>query len=142
MKLLRLLFVTQTKKGLFSIFQTFGLDERKFINKAKEYGFDDINKPIYDFNDKRLENFLNDHEVNEQVTVSGEEALSYLEKYLEQSGFFSSKKVALVDIGWNGTIQKFLIDCFSHRSDFPDLHGWYFAYSPESMGPVLMQRVL
>ena len=33
-----------------------------------------------------------------------------------------------MDIGWNGTIQKFLRDSFGNRPDYPDVHGWYFAF--------------
>jgi hypothetical protein len=51
-----------------------------------------------------------------------------LRGYFEQQGFFTCQRVALVDIGWNGTIQKFLHDAFGARPDYPDVHGWYFAF--------------
>ena len=35
---------------------------------------------------------------------------------------------ALVDIGWNGTIQKFLHDRFFQVPDFLDMHDSYFAF--------------
>ncbi len=34
--------------------------------------------------------------------------------------------MALVDIGWLGTIQRFLYNAIQHRSDIPRLHGMFF----------------
>ena len=36
-----------------------------------------------------------------------------------------------MDIGWNGTVQKFLKQAFGQRADFPLLHGYYFAFVPK-----------
>jgi hypothetical protein len=54
-----------------------------------------------------------------------------LERYLEQVGFFAHQQLALVDIGWNGTVQKFLKQAFGHRADFPIVNGYYFAFVPK-----------
>ena len=125
------------QKGLRTILNAFGLEDERFYElKALDKGFGSLNEPIYDFNDPRLVKFLEDEEVQELITKTGKHSLSLFEEYFEQIGFFESKKVAIVDIGWNGTIQKFLNDCFSTRKDFPELHGWYFAFVPNMHGPV------
>ena len=125
------------QKGLQTILNAFGLEDEEFYKlKALDKGFCSLNEPIYDFNDPRLVKFLEDEDVQKFITKSGKQSLSLFEQYFEQIGFFESKKVAIVDIGWNGTIQKFLIDCFGTRQDFPDLYGWYFAFVPSMHGSV------
>jgi FMN phosphatase YigB (HAD superfamily) len=52
-----------------------------------------------------------------------------LQVYLESIGFFSSPKVALVDVGWMGNIQRFLFDAVKHRDDCPDFNGFLLAAS-------------
>jgi predicted HAD superfamily hydrolase len=52
-----------------------------------------------------------------------------LQIYLEESGFFESGDVALVDVGWLGTIQRFLYDAVKHRDDRPNFHGFLLAAS-------------
>jgi hypothetical protein len=49
-----------------------------------------------------------------------------LQRYLEEQGFFSHSDVALVDIGWLGTIQRFLYRAIAHREDAPACHGLLF----------------
>lgn len=49
-----------------------------------------------------------------------------LQLYLEDIGFFAHKKVALVDIGWLGTIQRFFFEAIAHRDDTPICHGLLF----------------
>lgn len=49
-----------------------------------------------------------------------------LQLYLEDSGFFGSDDVAVVDIGWLGTIQRFLYEAIAHRDDRPRCHGFLF----------------
>lgn len=49
-----------------------------------------------------------------------------LQLYLEQAGFFAQGDVAIVDIGWLGTIQRFLYEAVAHRPDKPRCHGFLF----------------
>ncbi len=46
--------------------------------------------------------------------------------YLEDMGFFEHTDIALVDIGWLGTIQRFFHDAIAHRQDGPKCHGILF----------------
>jgi hypothetical protein len=48
-------------------------------------------------------------------------------KYLEQERFFERTDVAIVDIGWLGTIQRFLYEAVQHRLDKPRFHGMLLA---------------
>jgi len=47
--------------------------------------------------------------------------------YLEQEGFFNHEEVAIVDIGWLGTIQRFLCEAVAHRADRPVCQGMLLA---------------
>jgi predicted HAD superfamily hydrolase len=49
-----------------------------------------------------------------------------LQLYLEQAGFFGAGDAAIVDIGWLGTIQRFLYEAVAHRPDKPRCHGFLF----------------
>jgi hypothetical protein len=63
-----------------------------------------------------------------QAAVKGQvkDASDALNLYLEDVGFFDHEDVALVDIGWLGTIQRFFYEAIQHRSDSPRCHGFLF----------------
>ena len=46
--------------------------------------------------------------------------------YFESVGLFDHQHIALVDIGWLGTIQRFLFETIAHRLDCPTCHGLLF----------------
>lgn len=121
-------FYNPKQQGLMSVLKTFGLPVDEFRELALAHGLADIAQPLHDWRDPRLLAFIGDSAVQEHIRAFGEAARDRLKRYFEQNGFFASKRVALVDIGWNGTIQKFLRDCFGTRPDYPDVHGWYFAF--------------
>lgn len=51
-----------------------------------------------------------------------------LRSYLDENGFFGAgRRVAVVDIGWHGTIQECLETAYGMEPDFPELRGFYFA---------------
>jgi hypothetical protein len=56
-------------------------------------------------------------------------ASNALNCYLEEQGFFDYPDVALVDIGWLGTIQRFLHRAVAHRHDAPRCQGLLFGAS-------------
>ncbi len=49
-----------------------------------------------------------------------------LMRYLDDVGFFRHQQVAIVDIGWLGTIQEYLYNAVKHRTDCPRFHGYLF----------------
>lgn len=70
-----------------------------------------------------------------------------LAEHLSGRGFWGAgRQVVLVDIGWRGTIADHLRRLFGDRSDFPQLHGWYFGWrgpgnsgsSPEALDEGLL----
>ncbi|WP_419174966.1 HAD family hydrolase [Desulfosediminicola sp.] len=69
---------------------------------------------------KMLEDAEFQAEVKGQTRSSGQAML----RYFEDVGFFEHNNIALVDIGWLGTIQRFLYEAVCHRSDKPRLFGF------------------
>lgn len=124
-------FYNPKQMGLYSIFKVYDLPQEKLEDLAKQYGFLEIKQVIEDWNDPRLIKFLADDAVQKIIRQHGSKSHQLLEAYLEQVGFFNCKHAAFVDIGWNGTIQKFLKQAFGHREDFPVLYGYYFAFVPK-----------
>ena len=53
-----------------------------------------------------------------------------LMRFLAQEGVLTSGRIALVDIGWNGTIQKALAACASIEKVPLDMHGYYLGTLP------------
>lgn len=121
-------FYNPKQLGLLSVLKTFDLPTEPFIELAREHGFQVLNERLDDWHDPRLMAFLEDERVQALIRPIGQVARDLLQRYFEQQGFFDNKRIALVDIGWNGTIQKFLHDSFGRRPDYPDVHGWYFAF--------------
>lgn len=124
-------FYNPKQQGLASVCKVYGLPEAALQPLATRHGFVDFSAPIHDWDDVRLHHFLQDQEVQAIIRATGQQHRALLQRYLEQVGFFDHQRVALVDIGWNGTVQKFLKQAFGTRPDFPQLHGYYFAFVPK-----------
>ncbi|MEJ2137749.1 MAG: hypothetical protein P8X86_21235, partial [Desulfofustis sp.] len=91
---------------------------------------DSILSPLHEGYDKkfsvRFMELLEDEDF--QIAVKEQTAASNtaLMKYLTELDLFNHSQVAMVDIGWLGTIQRFLYDAVKHRSDCPRMHGYVF----------------
>ncbi|GJL81661.1 MAG: hypothetical protein DHS20C01_12950 [marine bacterium B5-7] len=72
---------------------------------------------------RKFKDLLLDESFQDEVRRQARPAQLSLESYLNQEGFFDQPDVALVDIGWLGTIQHFLVDAISHRLHKPRIHG-------------------
>ncbi len=114
--------------GLLSILKTYGLDVESFKVRAAAHGFTQIDEPLHNWHDPRLLAFLADADVQDKIRAFGQSARRDLEAYFSQLGLFDCARAAFVDIGWSGTIQKFLGEAFAQRADFPELRGYYFAF--------------
>lgn len=127
----KIAFYNPKQQGLRSVCKVYGLPEDCLQPLAIRHGFKDFAEPILDWQDVRLLDFLADEAVQACIRPVGAKHRQLLEQYLEQVGFFDHPQLALVDIGWNGTVQKFLKQAFGHRADFPIVNGYYFAFVPK-----------
>lgn len=115
------------QQGLWSALKFAGLPVEAFRPFAKKFGID-MKQPILEYwNDQKLLAFLNDSDVQCVMKKHYQQAHDNLYEYLGQCGFWGEdRKVALVDIGWDGTIQDSLVRAYNHLPEFPLLHGLYF----------------
>jgi len=72
----------------------------------------------------RFNEMLEDDAFQEAVRSQVRPCNDALQRYLEDVGFFASPEAAIVDIGWLGTIQRFLHEAIAHREDAPRCHGF------------------
>jgi len=75
----------------------------------------------------RFMELLEDEEFQAEVRRQSADSNNALQAYLTEVGFFAHEQVAVVDIGWLGTIQRFLYNSVKHREDCPRFHGYLFA---------------
>src|SRR5690606_36391557 len=110
------------------ILKTYGLPPEQFADVAREHGFARMDERLEDWQDPRLLAFLQDQRVQALVRPAGIEARELLYDYFSGLGFFGLSRVALVDIGWNATIQRFMEQAFAGRGHYPHVDGYYFAF--------------
>ena len=81
---------------------------------------------------KTLEKLVKDPEFNNLVLRHSRKMRDLLNKHLRQNNMFSSKdeRVAILDVGWLGTIQGCIEHAFSEHEDFPNIIGYYLALNP------------
>jgi len=139
---LRLGFLKQ-ENSVLTVLRVFGLYDARMLELVYEAGVADPARPIYDWWRSDAVTRLLAHEpLQREVRARADAARSLLRRYLAQEGMFTSKRAALVDIGWSGTIQNNLSRAFARDPAFPDLRGIYLGlmrdqwqrYSPEVRG--------
>ena len=74
----------------------------------------------------RLMELIDDELFQQEIKRQCRPANSALIKYLEDLRFFDHEHVAIVDIGWLGTIQRFFYNAIKSREKHPRLHGFLF----------------
>lgn len=74
----------------------------------------------------RLMELLDDELFQQEVKRQSKPANRALIRYLEDLQFFDHEQVAIVDIGWLGTIQRFFYNAIKNRENCPRLHGFLF----------------
>ncbi len=74
----------------------------------------------------RLMELLEDDAFQQEIRYQTSASNEALIRYLTEIGFFDHEQIAVVDIGWLGTIQRFLYNSVKHRPDCPRLHGYVF----------------
>lgn len=116
------------QEGLYSICNAFGLPVAEFAEVSRKHGYASVKQPIYDWHSAQFKGMLADPEFQEIVRRHAGQSWSLLRQYLAQEGFFAAGQAALVDIGWNGSIQKFFQEAFGDDPDCPHIHGLYLAF--------------
>jgi FMN phosphatase YigB (HAD superfamily) len=104
--------------GFESHLTTFGLTAETCLSHIHD-GYDPENR-------RKFEAMLEDINFQNEVKAQSKDANLAMLRYFEDVGFFDHKDVAIVDIGWLGSIQRFLFEAIAHREDKPKCHGYLF----------------
>ena len=111
------------------IARVYGLDLERLRPWLENVGLTEEScfAPIFDDFDEKdshaLDYLLAQQDFQDEIKDQCADANHALKLYLEEQGFFDQLDVALVDVGWMGTIQRFLYDAVSDRDDRPKMHG-------------------
>jgi len=116
------------QQGLLSICQAFGLPPEALSTVFQKHGYHTIEHPIADWESDQFHGMLNDPEFQHAIQRCTGENWHLLHRYLQQEHFFSDDKIAIVDIGWNGTTQKFMQEAFGQEKNYPHVLGLYFGF--------------
>jgi predicted HAD superfamily hydrolase len=131
-KSVHIAFLPHGNRDFRDIARIFKFDLEAMIPHLERYGLavDTCLSPLHDGYDQKyrvlLMELLEDELFQDEVKHQTRPANEALILYLEDCGFFDHEQVAIVDIGWLGTIQRFLYNAIKHRTDCPRFHGFLF----------------
>ncbi|NNF47866.1 MAG: HAD hydrolase-like protein [Desulfofustis sp.] len=117
-------------KNFYDIARIFQLDLDGLHQHLKNHKLaaDSVLSPLHEGYDQkftlRLRELLEDQHLQDEIRLQTKDTNKALHRYLTDVGFFDHQQVAVADIGWLGTIQRFLYDCVKHRFDCPRIHGY------------------
>jgi FMN phosphatase YigB (HAD superfamily) len=109
-----------------------------FVPLALRNGITEMEAPIVDPEDNEaFQRFLGDPEVQSRFATHRDAARNVLRCYLQQIGFFEggTGHIALVDVGWKGSIQDNLCRALGADTRFPFVHGIYFGLPEATTAP-------
>lgn len=124
-----IVFLPAGNRCFRDVCRVFSLEPEAMAPHLERHGLDldSVLSPAHDGfhidHRRAFEKLIRDPVYQEAVKTQSRTANDALQKYLESLGFFDQPDVALVDVGWLGTIQRFFHGAISHREDRPVLHG-------------------
>lgn len=125
-------FLPPGNRDFRDICRIFALEEEKFIDHLARHGLrlDSCLSILHEgFRPEHQEFFqglLADEAFQGEVRRQTRPANEAMQRYFSDAGLFAHERVAIVDIGWLGTIQRFLFEAIAHRSDCPNCFGYLF----------------
>lgn len=151
-KQLALLLPRMRTQGLMVIANLLDLPLEGFSSLATRLGLSAIDAPLLADDRDWTEEIANDQEFQQFIRRHAAPARDMLRKHLEQEGLLgANRRVALVDIGWNGSIQRGLIETFANDTNWPEVTGLYLSFNDnlghelnldESLGVLYDKRLM
>lgn len=137
---LQLLLPRIEERGLAAIAGAIGIEAEALSGLACRLGLESVSTAIDTSAHNWPELLAKDAEFQDLVKQRARGARSLLRRYLQQHDFFGAgRKLALVDIGWNGSIQRALKDAFGDDDDWPAVSGYYLSFN-DNLGHELDAR--
>ncbi len=125
-------FLPSGNRDFRDVCRIFSLESEAFTSHLARFGLraDSCLSPAHDGytpeNSKNFDAMLEDQSFQDEVKRQTRESSLAMQQYFTQSGLFDHRRIALVDIGWLGTIQRFLFEAIAHRADCPICFGLLF----------------
>lgn len=129
----RIAFLPAANRDFRDVARVFGLAIPPFFPLLARHGLaeDTVLSKWHDGWDPRhgdqFRRLVEDDDFQSEVRRQQLLANQALQHYLEEQGFFATPRVGVVDIGWLGTIQRFLHQSVKHREDRPVMEGFLLA---------------
>ncbi len=118
------------RQSLRSFLKNLALPEQELLPLARECGFVEVDREIDRFiDDPCAKRFLCHPEVHRRFASHHRRARELFLAYLRDRGMFRHRRVALVDIGWKGSIQDNLVRALATEQATPAIHGFYLGLS-------------
>jgi len=127
-----IVFLPTGNSDFLDVCRVFSLDPEPFVSHLARHELTDktvlshLHEGYLQENRVRFSELIEDDAFQEEVKRQTRPANDALQRYLEDVGFYDHQDIALVDIGWLGTIQRFFYGAIAHRSDAPRCHGMLF----------------
>lgn len=108
-----------------------GLNPEDFKDTVLDYNFTSLDHLI-DLQDdlKNLKKLVKD--IKSQILDNIEEERNLLVEFLKQESVLKQNKIAVVDIGWHGSIQNSIAQLFSMQGINSKVYGYYICTFPQS----------
>jgi predicted HAD superfamily hydrolase len=101
---------------------------QEFTAEFRACGFDSLNEMVDGRIDhQKLFNLFQRPRVLKALVARSRQERRLLEAFFEQNGLFEKKSLAIIDLGWNGTIQKAMHLLLTQRVHPLRFKGYYFA---------------
>ncbi|MGR9051113.1 MAG: HAD family hydrolase [Gammaproteobacteria bacterium] len=108
-----------------------GLDAKRFDAECRRAGFGGLSDIVIGARDYRnLRQLFKSLE--REILALAEVEFHSLAVYFESEGFLEKKKIAVVDIGWHGSLQHSLSKLFEKMAVDIEMTGYYLGTFPES----------
>lgn len=125
-------FLPPGNRDFRDICRIFSLEPDAFKNYLHEYGLelDSCLSHIHDGYDpdnrNKFDALLESNGFQDEVKRQTRRSNQALQLYLDDLNFFDHENVAIVDIGWLGTIPRFFNEAIEHRTECPKCFGYLF----------------
>ncbi len=106
------------RAGVRGLLRAFNLDDAELLDIARAKA-GDLEAPL---DDRAIQPLLSDPGFQARIAERSENARRRLQRYLAREEFTKPGRVALLDVGWSGTIQSNLERALDGK---PEMHGLY-----------------
>jgi predicted HAD superfamily hydrolase len=136
------LFVSENPRPVREFLTRLHLRTDDLAGEFARAGFENMNEIVGSADMARLSALFSTPKITERIARRSAEERTLLMTYLRQEGVVGSgERVALVDIGWNATIQKSLTHAAKIAGVPPDVVGYYLGtFAPASVDAISPMR--